>query len=94
MAWNSIDGELWLRFIATSVGRSKSIPPQRTKTNLYCYDYNYKGSCSKLNCTYKHACLECQLQHPSIYCFGNLGQGTYNLNKAQINQKSNQNVNG
>ena len=35
MAWNSIDGELWLRFIATSVGRSKSIPPQRTTTNLY-----------------------------------------------------------
>lgn len=93
-AWNSIDGELWLRFIATSVGRSTSIPPQRTTTQFNCYDYNYKGSCSKLNCAYKHACLKCQLQHPSIYCFGNLGQGTYNLSKAQINQKSNLNVNG
>jgi hypothetical protein len=61
---------------------------------FYCYDYNYKGSCSKLNCVYKHACLKCQLQHPNIYWFGNLGQGAYNLNKAQINQKSNQNVNG
>ena len=29
-AWNSINGELWLCFIATSVGRSTSIPPNRT----------------------------------------------------------------
>jgi hypothetical protein len=29
-AWTSIDDELWLHFIATSVGRSTSIPPNRT----------------------------------------------------------------
>jgi hypothetical protein len=74
--WASIDGELWLRFITTFVNSTINYT-QRTST-FHCYDYSYKGSCNRLNCQYKHACIKCSLQHPSIHCVSYLARGIPN----------------
>jgi hypothetical protein len=65
-SWASIDGELWLSFITTLVNSTINYTQRTSK--CYCYDYNYKGSCNRLNCQYKHTCIKCSLQHPSIHC--------------------------
>jgi hypothetical protein len=80
--WASIDGELWLRFITTFVNSTINYT-QRTST-LHCYDYNYKGSCNRLNCQYKHTCIKCSLQHPSIHCVSYLARGIPNTARTQI----------
>ena len=67
--WSSIDGDLWLKYIL-SPSTGNNVPNAR-----FCYEFNYRGRCMKRVCYYKHACLKCQQQHPSIYCrtSGNLG---------------------
>lgn len=91
-SWNTIDGDLWLRFIATctstSLGRT-NFSQQKTPSKLCCYDYNYKGICNKKPCYYRHVCLKCQAQHPSIHCMINSTvQGAINPSKANVNYRS------
>ena len=76
------DGELWLRFITTFVNSTIKYT-QRTST-FHCYDYNYKGSCNRLNCQYKHTCIKCSLQHPSIHCVSYLARGIQKTTRTQI----------
>ena len=86
-SWGSIDGELWLRFITLSIGR----PFTQNRSRFHCFDYNYKGNCNKFNCIYRHACIKCQMQHPSIYCVRNMGFGVPNpANLQQVRGPINQ----
>jgi len=75
-SWANIDGELWLRFIASAA--TNSVFSFKNNSRYACYDYNYKGICTKAVCSYRHICLKCQLQHPSIHCNNNLGFGPPN----------------
>ena len=65
-----IDYELWLLFMAAP--NSNTTMPQQASKNLgkKCFDFNFRY-CSKLNCTFRHACLKCNNDHPSRLC----GQG-------------------
>ena len=73
------DGELWLRFITTLVNSTINYTQRTSK--CHCYDYNYKGSCNRLNCQYKHTCIKRSLQHPSIHCVSYLTRGIPNTTK-------------
>lgn len=70
--WGIIDSQLWLQFIALGIQK-----PQ--PSNSKCFDFNFKGQCQKDNCTYRHICIKCFMNHPFITCRrytgSNLGQG-------------------
>ena len=70
-SWSQIDGNLWLRFIAKGALGSQSVSQQRP-----CYDYNFKKSCFRYNCIYKHTCFKCGGFHPAVIC-GNFRQMQY-----------------
>ena len=88
--WSEIDGQLWLRFIATK-------PQILTSPNRkICFDYNFKGSCYRRNCIYMHNCIKCQELHSALNCnrFVNTGfrsQTTVqpDLNRFSTNQNQN-----
>ena len=41
-----------------------------------CYDYNYRGACTRRPCSYAHVCLACGLQgHPSSTCHASTSEG-------------------
>lgn len=46
VSWASVDEELWL------ICMSNQTLTQQNQSNLKCYDYNFKGSCSSQPCLY------------------------------------------
>ena len=67
-----IDYELWLLYIG---GSSVAYPKSNILINSKkCYDYNYR-QCFKMQCTFKHACINCNGAHPSNLCNVNRNQG-------------------
>ncbi|XP_062567406.1 uncharacterized protein LOC134278511 [Saccostrea cucullata] len=66
--WGVVDAELWMLYMTPTTSQIQNLrggQPQK------CFDYNYKGSCHKLNCPYLHRCLKCNNVHPSNTCFVN-----------------------
>lgn len=61
-SWSQIDGHLWL-----SCGLSGDLSAT-TQASAPCYEYNFKGSCTRLLCTYAHVCLKCRVPHPASSC--------------------------
>ena len=60
--WAEIDGQLWLRFIATK-------PQMLTSPNRkICVDYNSKGAYYRRNCIYMHNCIKCRQLHSALNC--------------------------
>ena len=72
-SWSQIDGNLWLRFIAKGAQGSQNFAQSQQKP---CYDYNFKKSCFRYNCIYKHNCFKCGGLHPAVIC-GNFRQGHF-----------------
>lgn len=60
-----VDQELWLLYMYSTHITGTQIQSQQTPL-LKCYDFNYKGQCSKYQCQYKHECILCSLNHPYI----------------------------
>nr|XP_034312472.1 uncharacterized protein LOC109619766 isoform X3 [Crassostrea gigas] len=61
ITWGSVDAELWLMFM------SNTAVVHNTQSNSKCYDYNFKGSCSRQSCLYQHLCMYCHKNHPRIH---------------------------
>ena len=61
-SWSQIDGHLWL-----SCGLSGDLAAT-TQSAAPCYEFNFKGSCTRLICTYAHVCLKCKVPHPASTC--------------------------
>ncbi|XP_061188703.1 uncharacterized protein LOC133196870 [Saccostrea echinata] len=79
--WGVIDNELWLVYMSPSVAYNN----QRASTYYKCFDYNYKGKCTRLQCTYTHRCLKCNDMHPALLCLSSQAasaQTSLNLNRA------------
>ena len=68
-SWATIDGQLWLQFVATG-GHSvaQNTPRMPYTVNKPCYDYNFKSYCTRINCIYNHTCIRCGKFHPSVSC--------------------------
>ena len=61
-SWANIDGHLWL-----SCGLSGDLSATAIST-AQCYEHNFKGFCSGMNCGYSHACIKCKVNHPTCIC--------------------------
>lgn len=60
--WATIDGHLWL-----SCGLAGDLSAV-AQAAAPCYEYNFKGVCSRLNCSYAHTCIKCKVSHPASTC--------------------------
>lgn len=60
ISWSAIDSELWLIYMASTTNN----PTASHK----CYDYNFKGYCSRQSCLYSHLCMYCSGSHPQVHC--------------------------
>ena len=65
-SWSQIDGNLWFRFVAKGALGGQIIPSQSFQK--FCYDYNFRKGCFRINCLYRHSCLKCYGMHPSVLC--------------------------
>ncbi|XP_061168906.1 uncharacterized protein LOC133178174 [Saccostrea echinata] len=66
MSFASVDQELWLLYMYNNaLHRQPAIQPSQP---LKCYDFNYKGYCSRQNCQYRHWCILCSQPHPFTMC--------------------------
>lgn len=63
-----IDGQLWLQFIAVGINHVQQTSSTSHTVNKPCYDYNFKGVCTRMNCIYSHSCIRCSQFHPLMYC--------------------------
>lgn len=68
--WNIIDSQLWLQIMA--IASTNTHTTQQPRINK-CYDFNFKGVCSRNGCWFSHTCLKCSLNHPSIRCRKRIG---------------------
>jgi hypothetical protein len=66
-SWSQIDGNLWFRFIAKGA-LSGQLSQQPLIENGFCYDFNLRKGCFRMNCRYKHVCSKCNGMHPSVLC--------------------------
>ena len=73
--WTNIDGHLWL-----SCGLSGDLTAV-AQSAAPCYEYNYKGFCSRLTCTYAHTCIKCKVAHPACTCSMYLESRNMNTNR-------------
>ncbi|MCG7867876.1 MAG: hypothetical protein JAY74_16150 [Candidatus Thiodiazotropha taylori] len=60
--WATIDGHLWL---SCGLAGDLTVVSQAAAP---CYEYNFKGVCSRLNCSYAHTCIKCKVSHPASTC--------------------------
>ncbi|CAC5403139.1 unnamed protein product [Mytilus coruscus] len=65
--WDIIDAQLWLQIM--DIASSNTQQPRINK----CFDFNFKGVCTRNSCRFSHTCLKCSLNHPSIRCRRYLG---------------------
>ncbi|XP_062617594.1 uncharacterized protein LOC134279254 [Saccostrea cucullata] len=65
-SWGEVDSELWLMYMHS--GPAYNVTNEPKTNNGKCYNFNFKGSCDKFPCTYKHSCLRCGSNHPLIHC--------------------------
>ena len=66
LSWSVVDQELWLMYMYFSNSGNNSFQTPASSNKFY--DFNYKGSCQRLNCPYLHSCMRCSLSHPYIRC--------------------------
>ncbi|XP_062616018.1 uncharacterized protein LOC134277712 [Saccostrea cucullata] len=65
MEWGQIDNELWMLYVTSPVTiPQKTVEPSKGM----CFDFNYKGACSKPYCIYAHRCIRCASDHPMSTC--------------------------
>ena len=65
-SWAQIYTFLWLQFIAK--GAQGVVYPMNSSSYQPCYNYNFKGECKRMNCTFRHNCMKCSLMHPAMFC--------------------------
>ncbi|KAJ8304803.1 hypothetical protein KUTeg_018386 [Tegillarca granosa] len=66
MFWAVVDQELWLLYM--SYQHNSTINKPVSASFNKCYDYNYKGFCSKKPCPYSHLCIRCSQTHSHLKC--------------------------
>ncbi|XP_069109307.1 uncharacterized protein [Argopecten irradians] len=79
-AWGIIDNELYLLYMQPQRVSLSQTQTQNSNT-LKCFDYNYKGNCTRPNCSYSHKCIKCSGGHASMNCFKGNSNNPYSFRK-------------
>lgn len=66
MSFAIVDQELWLLYMYNSAPSPQHLVNQPQP--LKCYNFNYRGACSRQNCLYSHLCILCSQPHPYTMC--------------------------
>lgn len=69
MSFAIVDQELWLLYMYNSAPSPQHLVNQPQP--LKCYNFNYRGACSRQNCLYSHLCILCSQPHPYTMCRNN-----------------------
>ena len=75
-SWENIDQELWLLYMvsANTMPEIKHNSQVGLKSSINkCYNFNYKGTCDRTPCNYKHVCFKCSGNHPFFACTVSVG---------------------
>ena len=67
-SWGEVDTELWLMYMTPGFSCNTSLSAPSKPNFGKCYNYNFKGSCDKYPCMYKHSCLRCGNLHSMLHC--------------------------
>lgn len=67
-SWAVVDQELWLLYMYANFNTIPNTTTTPSNSMYKCYDYNYKGVCNKLRCSYLHSCIKCSMTHPQLRC--------------------------
>lgn len=83
-SWANIDNELWLLYMSDyqAVQQGKGFTPQFRQFKVAgshqafnkCYAFNFKGHCNRMQCSYKHVCIQCSAAYQVIACRFNHGR--------------------
>lgn len=65
-SWGEVDSELWLMYMTPGSAHNTSNAPKPAVGK--CYNFNFKGSCDKFPCMYKHNCIRCGSNHSMLHC--------------------------
>ncbi|XP_062617622.1 uncharacterized protein LOC134279286 [Saccostrea cucullata] len=69
ISWAGIDPELWLMYMHAPSQQAVSTQPSPGQiTHNKCFNFNYRGFCSKQGCGYLHMCIKCNNGHPISSC--------------------------
>ena len=80
-SWEVIDQELWLLYMVSpnTVPEIKHNSQVGLKSSINkCYNFNYKGTCDRTPCNYKHVCFKCSGCHPFFACTVSVGHVGHN----------------
>lgn len=66
--WGEVDSELWLMYMTPGSTHNASMLTSPKPNIGKCYNFNFKGSCDKFPCMYKHSCLRCGSLHLMLCC--------------------------
>ncbi|XP_069114905.1 uncharacterized protein [Argopecten irradians] len=79
-SWATVDTELWLIYLSPSISTTLNTERKQSPVgNLKCFDYNFKGLCTRPTCNYAHICTRCGGGHPKINC---RSPGTMGMNNS------------
>ncbi|KAK6179792.1 hypothetical protein SNE40_012069 [Patella caerulea] len=70
-SWGNIDYELWLLYMSNVepvTNQSTQFSTKGRSTFGKCFEYNNKGFCHISQCSYAHCCIQCNNEHPKIFC--------------------------
>ena len=68
-SWGEIDGELWLLYIHQNTYQSQFNNARIAKAGSgKCFDFNYRGFCTRSPCYYFHTCMKCNQAHTLVQC--------------------------
>lgn len=76
MSFDKIDYELWLLYMSSNLVQPMSLSQSNSVGIKKCLDYNFR-QCFKVDCSFRHSCLNCNFDHPSRYCHRNKGSNFY-----------------
>ena len=70
--WGVVDPELWMIYMTPTAPQTHTYNQTHTSNKRVnsdkCFDYNFKGACTRPNCQYVHRCLRCNNAHSSNTC--------------------------
>ena len=69
-----IDTQFWIMFIhLPQIHSLATVGQHQHFSNKKCFDYNFKGFCSRISCQYLHRCIKCTGGHPMLSCIYDIG---------------------